>query len=601
MKRSGYSTNVCIALAMLLSASVFGQKHGLEDSNTWAHPVMQKKAIQWYDGTRIQDDAEAAIRTAVFHEVPELTGSALELDGVSTSPTGKHYRFYQTISGQRVFGAGLTANVDLNNRITLITANVYPTALANGTPLLESTTISSDDFLNASEAGVWFYNGTDLQPTIRKVIIDGYQYEEVVVDASNSVIWHRDLNLHVDTPLTIAVFNPDPLTTAQSTYMSPYLDMNDNNETVLNPLRTIKQVPGTYSNGSFKLENPWVVIQDFDSPSIPVATGVSSTFDFGRSDDRFEQGNAFYHLTAFQLYMQSLGFNLVNYQIPVDANALSGSDNSMFSRSTNPPRLFFGEGGVDDAEDADVIVHEYGHAISYSAAPNTNSGTERGCLDEANGDYLAASYSRSISSYGYDRIFSWDGHNEYWQGRNGYSNKKYTSLSFTGIYANTDIWVAAMMEIWSRLGRETTDKLLLESLYGYSVNMTMSQAAMLVVQADSSFNGGQNIQPIWESFVMYSILPSAPWSIDESQLETVRFNNTASFPTTGELNVSLNANSSYRFMLTDLSGRTLDNGTIPSGQSNWNYDGSALNNGVYIMTLINEHDKAYSEKLIRSR
>lgn len=601
MMKSAYSPWLCFALSIVFSSSVFAQKHGMEDQNTWAHPVMQKKAIQWHDGTVIHSDAVGTIRSAVFNAIPELIGSTLEFDGMTTSPGGTHYRFYQTIMGQRVFGAGLTANVNLDNQITLITANVYPTSIANGTPLIEPISSSSEDFLNTEESGVWFYNGTELQPLVRKVIIDGYQYEEVVVDGSNNIVWQRDLNLHVDTPLTVSVFNPDPLTTAQSTYISPYLDLNDDNETLLNPLRTTKQVQGTYSNGSFQLENSWVVMQDFDSPSTAIATESTATFDYGRKDDRFEQVNAFYHLTTFQLYMQSLGYNLVNYQIPVDANALSGSDNSMFSRSTNPPRLFFGEGGVDDAEDADVVIHEYGHAISHSAAPNTNSGTERGCLDEANGDYLAASYSRSISSYGYERIFTWDGHNEYWNGRNGYSSKKYNTLTFNSIYTHTDIWVAAMMEIWSRLGRETTDKLLLESLHGYSVNMTMQQAATLVVQADSSFTGGQNIQPIWESFVMYNILPSRPWSIDENGLQTVRFNNTASFPTTGELNVSLNSMRSYQFVLADLLGRTVDRGTIPSGESTWYYDGAYLNNGVYIITLIDENNQVYSEKLIRSR
>ncbi|MEZ4916786.1 MAG: hypothetical protein R2836_07345 [Chitinophagales bacterium] len=55
-------------------------------------------------------------------------------------------------------------------------------------------------------------------------------------------------------------------------------------------------------------------------------------------------------------------------QISVDTHGNNGADNSFFSPAT-PLRLIFGEGGVDDAEDADVIIHEYGHAISHFAAP----------------------------------------------------------------------------------------------------------------------------------------------------------------------------------------------------------------------------------------
>jgi hypothetical protein len=32
-------------------------------------------------------------------------------------------------------------------------------------------------------------------------------------------------------------------------------------------------------------------------------------------------------------------------------------------------RLAFGEGGVDDAEDVDVVLHEYGHAIQHDTVP----------------------------------------------------------------------------------------------------------------------------------------------------------------------------------------------------------------------------------------
>jgi Zn-dependent metalloprotease len=53
--------------------------------------------------------------------------------------------------------------------------------------------------------------------------------------------------------------------------------------------------------------------------------------------------------------------------------------------------LRFGKGGVDDAEDAEVIIHEYGHAIHFQSSPTFyGAGEESGAIGEGFGDYLAA-------------------------------------------------------------------------------------------------------------------------------------------------------------------------------------------------------------------
>jgi hypothetical protein len=41
------------------------------------------------------------------------------------------------------------------------------------------------------------------------------------------------------------------------------------------------------------------------------------------------------------------------------------------------------QGGVDDAEDADVILHEYGHAIQDNQVPGFGSSLEAGAMAKA--------------------------------------------------------------------------------------------------------------------------------------------------------------------------------------------------------------------------
>ena len=51
--------------------------------------------------------------------------------------------------------------------------------------------------------------------------------------------------------------------------------------------------------------------------------------------------------------------------------------------------ITFGKGGVDDAEDAEVIVHEYGHSVQDDQVPGFGPRLEAGSIGEAFGDYLA--------------------------------------------------------------------------------------------------------------------------------------------------------------------------------------------------------------------
>ena len=66
------------------------------------------------------------------------------------------------------------------------------------------------------------------------------------------------------------------------------------------------------------------------------------------------------------------------------------------TRTTARPttRCTLGDGGVDDAEDADITVHEYGHSVHDNQVPGLGPGndTEQRAIGEGFGDFLAGLY-----------------------------------------------------------------------------------------------------------------------------------------------------------------------------------------------------------------
>ena len=185
---------------------------------------------------------------------------------------------------------------------------------------------------------------------------------------------------------TALVFFPNPVVTSGDTTLT---DRKDRDYAALNDERV--EVPLIGLDGSGYLRGTWAVVQ---SATGDEAYETDCTYNYTRHDDRFEQVMAYYWTTKSQLYTRSLGFG-VNAGWPAingDAQRVRinqwGIDNSF---ATTHPRdeMRFGKGGVDDAEDAEVILHELGHQIHFSASETFFSTVEAGGISEGFGDYWA--------------------------------------------------------------------------------------------------------------------------------------------------------------------------------------------------------------------
>jgi Fungalysin metallopeptidase (M36)/Peptidase propeptide and YPEB domain len=128
-----------------------------------------------------------------------------------------------------------------------------------------------------------------------------------------------------------------------------------------------------------------------------------------RADPDFEALMAYYHIDRTRAYVTSLDVgHFTHARTRVFADQFK-EDNSFFDPIRRDIR--YGRGGVDDAEDGDVVTHEYGHAIEDAQVHNFGDGAEGGALSEGWGDYTAAMMSAQTPGTSYENdvcIFEWD-------------------------------------------------------------------------------------------------------------------------------------------------------------------------------------------------
>ncbi|HUO84000.1 MAG TPA: M36 family metallopeptidase [Thermoanaerobaculia bacterium] len=277
-------------------------------------------------------------------------------------------------------------------------------------------------------------------------------------------------------------------------------------------------------SASGTLSGPNVQIVDTDLPATARAE-LSKGLIFDRASDEFEEVMAYYHLDRSQRYLQSLGYTgtrrIVNRSIRVDAHAVDGADNSYYVVRQGEGSLFFGDGGVDDAEDPDILLHEYGHAIHDSIAPGAFSGTSRSearAMSEGFSDYWAFSegYDASITS-GRDPFCIGD-----WDARCGgapTSNCSYPAgadcLRRTDSrktiddfidrdqpgteHRNGEIWSSALREIFAGIvaregiveGKATADRIVLEAMFGAPTWPRFATIARNMLEVDSALTSGR--------------------------------------------------------------------------------------------------------------
>ena len=319
-----------------------------------------------------------------------------------------------------------------------------------------------------------------------------------VVDSWNAI---ADAN-------SASIYDPSPVQTA-GTYTG-FADGADANTAALTNAR-ITGFPLTHLNpsvdtlkGDFADLTAPGIDQTGTLPYVPgAAHSATRDYNFMRADNRFEEASVYAAITGAQTKIQQLGFNDANNRsIPVDVHYFT-DDNSFYSSDDHA--LHFGDGGVDDAEDADIVLHEYGHSIQDNQVPGFGPGvsdTEQGAIGEGFGDFFAGMYYLDHGNATYQStrrycIGEWDAtsYNDFTGANNGSGCLRW--IDGTNEFDGTDIgqypgtptevhddgrfWSAAMTCIFEGLGGNVAAR-------DNVLKLVLAQNAMLVPDAsDNAF------------------------------------------------------------------------------------------------------------------
>ncbi|MGJ5643029.1 T9SS type A sorting domain-containing protein [Formosa sp. S-31] len=474
-----------------------------------------------------QTKNESVATTWLTNHFKELqtqrSASVLKHETNTSGASGETFRYGQYVNNVPVYGVNLSVHLSPDSEVTFHSGTYKKNVSAiNTTPninekeavSLAAKALNIEGTITQMDSKLYVYKDEESTRLVYRITTNSKTlngYWETLVDAKTSeIISTKDIahyhhasgdNNEKDKEVEAQgmIFNPDPLSASGNEYGGLYMDNNDETNDALNNARS--QVTFTIANsenGVYKLKGKYSEIKEIQNPETGLFEQTSPVFNFSRDEDGFEAVNVYYHIDRNMRYInETLGIPLQsmfnNGIILFDPHAFNGADNSSYGGGI----LKFGTGGVDDGEDADVIVHELGHGIHEWLIQSSISQKEG--LSEGFGDYWAQSYSRGLqknnssrSSKSYNNLFKWDGHNEFWSGRVTNYEAVYPEGLTGKVHKDGQIFATALMKIWEVLGKETTDKMVLEGLSMTTSETNQAEAALAIRQAGIDMGLGCN-------------------------------------------------------------------------------------------------------------
>lgn len=440
----------------------------------------------------------------------------LALAYVKAGTVTHHVRFDQTVAGHPVHGAFVFVHLR-GDRIQQVDSTAVPglaleptNATLAGADAIEivARSIGAEAPLRGEPSARLGVGGDVLRGRLSyEVTIPAWRplgdFVALVDTESGKVGPVRDVLVRVDG--TGRVFDPNPVATSGDTSLADGADADTATLTAQRIVRTLTDL-----DGSGLLRGPFC---DTRNSAVARANEPTLVYNYTRSDERFEEVTTYYAITHAQRYFQdTLGVaHANNRQQVLDVHGIP-DDNSFYSPATK--EITLGDGGVDDAEDAEVVLHEYGHAIQDDQVPGWGSTHEGGSMGEAFGDYIAASITDDPARPGligaacvadWDAV-SYSGDNPPCLRRTD-GSKVYPGDMVGEVHADGEIWSAALWEIRAAIGREAANTLVLEHHLLLTPSAEFADGAQALLTADENLTGGANRGAIVAALVNHGLLP----------------------------------------------------------------------------------------------
>lgn len=473
--------------------------------------------------------AEAALKKIAGELKIRPDLSQLKFDKVKQSILGSHVLYQQYYTGKPISGAWIRVDIDKEGRVYNINSDLVPEPAmakarkaearrATATPArqlsereaktraIEAAGAGPNDLVKVISSEEVYYPRDGVPILTWKIIVKTAPTKsrtrrpaewKMYIDAeTGEIIEKHNLLKFIDGKGR--VFDPNPVVTLNDTSLKDKSQIPDKaySEVVLRDLKKTGFLEGPFV--TTKTTRKRVQRKNFD-------------FRCKRKDRAFKEVMAYFHIDRIQRHLQELGFdNVLNRPIPVNIDG-QRDDNSHYSTSDRD--LTFGTGGVDDAEDAEIILHEYGHAIQDDQVPGFGASEEGGAMGEGFGDFLAASFFSDVKANELkSTLGNWDA-TAYSGDEPPYlrrldSNKKYPKDLDGEVHDDGEIWSACLWQLRAELGRKKVERLVIAHHFLLSRNAGFEDGANAMITADKKLNKGANEKVIRNVFVRRGILPN---------------------------------------------------------------------------------------------